>query len=248
MADSRPRARRDPAAAGNPRFRQRRHRLAADDGRRRRPRNHRDLRRRRLAPQAADAAHPRSAAAHGRGGPVRGRGRALSDRAQGRARSWSDRISHPRRLGPDQVGRSSRRAQRARRNHGDRGASLARPYREDACSFRRRRHGRARRRRAADHARRPAGVAPDDRRRSRRSLVGGVPDCRRADCSGFRHRRRRGDDEPAQDRAPDDVERDGRPYRDARPAPRGRRGGRGLAGAHGHACAASTFRPRARPR
>ena len=129
------RAWRDPAAARDPRFRQCRHRLAADDGRRRRPRNHRDLRRRRLAAQAADAAHPRSAAADGRASPVRGRGRALSDRAQGRPRSWPDRISHSRRLGADQIGRPSRRPQRARRNHGDRGAGLARPYREDACAI-----------------------------------------------------------------------------------------------------------------
>ena len=68
---------------------------------------------------------------------------------------------------------------------------LARPYREDARSFRRRGHRRARGRRAADHPRRPAGIAAHDRRRSRRSLVGGVPDRRRADRSGFRHRRRR---------------------------------------------------------
>ena len=47
--------------AGDARFRQCRHRLAADDGRRRRPPDHRDVRRRRLAAQAADAAHPRSA-------------------------------------------------------------------------------------------------------------------------------------------------------------------------------------------
>ena len=66
MANSRPRPRRALSPARNARFRQRRHRLPADDGRRRRPRNHRDLRRRRLAAQAADAAHPRSAEADGR--------------------------------------------------------------------------------------------------------------------------------------------------------------------------------------
>src|SRR5208282_5191858 len=47
------------------------------------------------------------------------------------------------------------------------------------------------------------------------SVVGRVPDRRGADRSGFRHRRRRGDDEPAQDRAPEDIDRDGRPYRGA---------------------------------
>ena len=92
----------------------------ADDGRRRRPRNHRDLRRRRLAAQAADAAHPRSAQADGRPGSVRGRRRALPDRAQGRPRSRADRISHARRLGADQIGRPARRPQRAGRDDRDR--------------------------------------------------------------------------------------------------------------------------------
>ena len=83
---SRGRARLAARAARRPRLRQRRHRLAADDGRRRRPSDHRDVRRRRLAAQAADAAHPRSAEAHGRTDPSRGRGRPLPDHAAGRRR------------------------------------------------------------------------------------------------------------------------------------------------------------------
>ncbi len=43
----------------------------------------------------------------------------------------------PGRLGADQIGRPARGPQRARRNHRDRGSSLARPYREDARPFRR---------------------------------------------------------------------------------------------------------------
>ena len=42
---------------------------------------------------------------------------------------------------------------------GDRGGGLARPHREDARLFRRRGRGRARGRGAADHPRRPAGIA-----------------------------------------------------------------------------------------
>ncbi len=133
-----------PRPARTARFRQRRHRLPADDGRRRRPRNHRDLRRRRLAAQAADAAHPRSAQAHGRAGRLRGRRRPLPDRAQGRPRSRADRISHARRLGADQIGGPARRPQRAGRDHSDRGSSVARPYREDAHLFRRGGRGHAR--------------------------------------------------------------------------------------------------------
>ena len=84
------------SAPRDARFRQRRHRLAADDGRRRRPRDHRDLRRRRLAAQAADGPHPRPAAADGGRGPVAGRGRPLPDRAEGRARPGADPLPHAR--------------------------------------------------------------------------------------------------------------------------------------------------------
>ena len=75
--------------------------------------------------------------------------------------------------------------------------SLPRPYREDARSFRRGGGCRGGGRGAADHARRPTGVASCDRRRSCRSLVGGVPDRGRSDRSGFGHRGRGHDDESA---------------------------------------------------
>ena len=60
------RHRRSRRAGGPSRFRQCRHRRAAHDGRRRRPSDHRHLRRRCLAAQAPDAAHPRPARADGR--------------------------------------------------------------------------------------------------------------------------------------------------------------------------------------
>ena len=51
---------------------------------------------------------------------------------------------------------------------------------------------------AADHARRPTGIASCDRGRSCRSVVGGVPQRRRPDRSGGGRHRRGADDEPAQ--------------------------------------------------
>ncbi len=147
------------SATRNARLRQRRHRLATDDGRGRRPWSHRDVRRRRFFTQAPDAAHPRPASADGRSSSVRSRGRPLSDRAQGRARSCAHRVFDACRLGADQIGRPSRRPQRPGRDHRDRKGSLARPYGEDARSFRRRRQGRARGRGTADRTRRPAGIA-----------------------------------------------------------------------------------------
>ena len=185
MADSRPRARRAFGPARNARLRQRRHRLAADDGRGRRARSNRDVRRRRFLTQAADAAHPRPASADGRSSSVRSRGRALSDRAQGRARSRAHRVFDARRLGADQIGRASRRPQRPGRDHRDRKGSLARPHRENARSFRRRGQGRAGGRGTADRTRRPAGIASQQGRRPGRPLFGGVSDRRGADRSGI---------------------------------------------------------------
>ena len=76
--------------------------------------DHRDLRRRRLAAQAADAARPRSARADGRAGLARPRAAAAAHPAR-RRRSGADRLPHAGRLGADQVGRAARRPQRARR-------------------------------------------------------------------------------------------------------------------------------------
>ena len=201
LAHPRAGPRRAPAPARNPRLRQRRHRLAPDDGRRRRPRNRRDLRRRRVPAQAADEPHPRSAPPDGGRGPVPGRGRALPDHPQGRAGPRPDPLPDPRRLGADQVGRAARRPQRARNDDRDRGRSLARPYREDAGPFRRGGDGRRRGRRPPHRARRAAGTQAAAGRRAGRPVVGGVPDRRGADRPRLGRRGRRRDDEPAPRRA-----------------------------------------------
>ena len=71
--------------------------------------------------------------------------------------------------------------------------------------FRRRGRGRAGGRGTTDHARRPAGIASDDRGSPGRPLVSGLPHRRRPDRSRLGHHRRGHDDEPAQDRAPPDA-------------------------------------------
>ena len=180
---------------------------------------------------------------------VAGGGRALPDRAQGRPRPRADPLPDAGRLGADQVGRAARRPQRARRDHG-RSRPRPRATTPRRCSpisaprSRSRREGEGRR---IDLVGRPELEAAAGRRPGR-PVLGGLPDRRRADRPGLRHRRRGRDDEPAAHRAADDAHRDGRRHRGPRPAGRGRRGGRGLAGARERARAASTFRRRARPR
>ena len=155
LARRRPRRRRDSRAARYARLRQRRHWLAADDGGDRRPRNPGDLRRRRVAAQAADAARARSAAVDGRAGDQGGGGRALPDHAARRARSGADPLPHAGRLGADQIGGAACGLERARPHHRRRKRGLARPYRENARPFRRRSRDRAGGRGPADHPDRP---------------------------------------------------------------------------------------------
>ena len=114
MADPRPGPRRAYCAARDARLWQRRNGLAPDDGRCRQPRNQGDIRWRRLTQEASDGPHSRSAAADGDRGHLAGRGRTLSDRAPGRARSGAHSLSHARRLGADQVSGAARRPQRSR--------------------------------------------------------------------------------------------------------------------------------------
>ena len=73
-----------------------------------------DLRRRRLAAQAADAAHPRPGDADGRPGGRHGRGRPAAGHHRGRARSDPDRLPHAGAVGADQVGGAARGAGGAR--------------------------------------------------------------------------------------------------------------------------------------
>ena len=125
---------------GGARFRQFRHRLPADHGGGGRLPDHRDLRRRRLAAQAADAAHPRPGDLHGR--PRRStRPRAGGCRSRSKARATRSRSSTARRC-PRR--RSSRRCCSrpggAGRDHRDRERSEPRPHRAAARAFRRRRH------------------------------------------------------------------------------------------------------------
>ena len=70
---------------------------------------------------------------------------------RGASEAGADRLSHAGRLGADQVRGAARRPQRARRDDRDRDRGLARPHREDARPFRRRRARRDRGRRAPGH-------------------------------------------------------------------------------------------------
>ena len=111
----------------------------------------------------------------------RGRGRALSHRAQGRPRSRAHSLSHAGRLGADQVRRAACRPQRPRHDNRDRGGGLARSYRKNAGAFRRRGDVERRRPRPADRSRRPPGARAEAGRRSGGPLVGRISCRRRAD-------------------------------------------------------------------
>ncbi len=212
------------------RFRQRRHRLAADDGRRRRPRDHRDLRRRRLAAQTPDGPHSRSAAADGGRGSREAEGGRCPIVLKGardpapilyRTPVASAQIKSAVLLaGLNARGVTTVVEAEASRDHTEK--MLAHFGAEVTVTA----EGEGRRIDLVGRPElRPAG------RRSGRSVFGGVSDRRRADRPGLRHRRRGRDDEPAALGAADDAPRDGRRHRDPRPARRGRRGGGGPEGA-----------------
>ena len=178
------------AAARNARFRQCGDGLPSDDGRRRGPRitatfdGDASLRkrpmRRILDPLALMGAQVLSEAEGGRCPIV----------LKGTANPRRSNIAPPsprRRSNPPSCSPASTRPADDR----DRGASLARPYGEDARPFRRGGRDRTLGRGPADHARRPAGTAAGDRGRSGRSLVGRVSAGRGADHAGLGHRHRR---------------------------------------------------------
>ena len=120
------------------RFRQFRHRLPAGDGRGGGLPGDGDFRRRRLAAQPADAAHPRSAGTDGRQGRRdEGRRPAAADAAR-RARAGADHLPDAGGLGADQVRGAARRPCCARRHHRDRERGEPRPHRTDAEAFWRR--------------------------------------------------------------------------------------------------------------
>ena len=123
--------------ARSARFRQFRHRLPADDGRGGRLPDHRDVRRRCLAAQAADAARARPAGAHGRQGDVGRRGRTPAADPCRRARSDPDRLRAAGGFGAAQVGGAAGGPRRARRDHGDREGSDPRSHRAHAAPLRR---------------------------------------------------------------------------------------------------------------
>ncbi len=105
-----------------PRFRQFRNRLPARARRGRRLSDHRDIRRRCLAAQPADAARARSAGTDRRTHACIG-GRPLAADARGRARSYADRVRAAGSVGAIEIGDAARRPFRAGRNRRDRSAS-----------------------------------------------------------------------------------------------------------------------------
>ena len=181
--------------------------------------DHRDLRRRRLAAQAADAARPRSAGADGRARARRGRRRPPAADAAGRARSDPDRLRAAGRLRAAQVGGAARRPRGARANHRDRGGGDARPHRAHAAriSAPRSRSSRSARTAAASRCRaspsscRAPVVVPADPSSAAFPLVAAliVP--------GSEIDPRRRDDQSAAHRPVHDAARDGRDDRGRRP-------------------------------
>ncbi len=119
------------------RFRQFRHRLPAGAWRGGRLPDHRDLRRRRVAAQTADAPRARSAGENGRAGDRCRRRRPAAADAAGRRRSDADRLRIAGAVGATQVGGAAGRPRRRRRDDGDRSGGDPRPYRADAEAFRR---------------------------------------------------------------------------------------------------------------
>ena len=195
LARRRPRRRRAARAARHARFRQCRHRLAADDGRGRRPcrssptfDGDASLRkrpmRRMLDPLLLMGAQVLAQAEGGRCPIVAASGTRASRRRSSTARPSPRRRSNRRCCWPglNAPGRTTVIETRG----------LARPHREDARAFRRRGRSRALEGAGpADHADGPPRTAATAGRRAGRSVFGRLPDRRRAGRAGLRHRRSR---------------------------------------------------------
>ena len=210
--------------------------------------DHRDVRRRWVVAQAADAARARSVGADRRAHAQIG-GRPPAADHCGRARPDPDRVRAAGGVGAAQIGGAAGRPRGAGRNHHHRTRGDARPYREDAHPFRRggtRRAGRAGR--PPHHAARSAGAGAGADRRSRRPVFGGLSADRGADHAGLGGDPRRRHDESAAHWAPHHARRDGRVDRIfGRDATRAARRSPTFWCAP-RRCAASRFRPRVRRR
>ena len=192
--------------------------------------DHRDLRRRRLAAQAADAAHARSARADGR---ARRSSAAEGGRLPITLAGARDPIPivyrTPGAVGADQVGGAAGRPRRAGRNHRDRDAKrrATTPRRCSRISA-----PRSRSTPEGAHGRRitldgPARARARAGRGAGRSVLGRVPAGGGADRAGLRGRSSTACmTNPLRTGLLDDAARDGRRHRGAGPAQRGRRGGR----------------------
>ena len=160
---------------GGARFRQFRHRLPAGARRGGRLPGDRDLRRRCLLAQAADAPRARSPGAHGRPGDRGGRRRPAADHPARRRRPDADRLRIAGAVGAAQIGGAAGWIGCAGRNNRDRGGGEPRPHRAPAQAFRRQgRHQAARPARPPHHAHRPAGTRARACGGAGRSVVGRV--------------------------------------------------------------------------
>ena len=225
MADPGHRQRRAAGARGAARFRQCRHRLAADHGPGRRLRHGNHVHRRCVAVEAADGPRARPAARDGRADAQGGKRRPHADHHARPEIDRADFLSRADGLGAGEIGGAAGRPEHAGRHHGHRAGDDARPHRKDAEGLRRQCRGRDRsRRRAAYQHRRPGQAHRPDHRGAGRPVVGRLPAGRGADRAGLGHHHRERADEPDPHRAVADAAGNGRTDRSPQSAQCRRRG------------------------
>ena len=196
---------------------------------------------------AADGADHRAPGALRRRG-ARAARRAAADHADRRGEPDAGAVHDAGALGAGEVGGAARRAERARRDGGDREGADARPHRADARRLRRDGPYRGDRRGPRDHPARPAGAARAGDRGAARPEFGRLSGGGRAAGRGVGH-------PGAGDRAEPDARgplrhagRDGRGHRLREPARGGGRAGRRSAGALRGRSRGSRCRRSGRPR